>query len=145
MDGRDRILRIGLVEISDEKIVEMQDSRPVMLVMRADIRSTGLRYGFLARHPIIQIIFAGILIIVTGAIVIAGINLLRESHVVEAWFFLAVPFMLLGIWLLYDAVKRGHYLEIWTDKGRHRLIVGNRVKTGELGVLATELGIEKSK
>jgi hypothetical protein len=131
---------VGALRIGAERIDELQDGRAIHSVRRADIRSIYLHYGFLARHPIIQLIFAAVLVLGFGMLTLMVISALMDN-VAGKSLCMAPAFLLLGVWLIYDALKRGHYLEIWTHSRRHKLIVGRDISQPHLDALKELLKI----
>ncbi len=108
-----QILAFGNLRISSEQVVEMQDNRPVLAVKRQDIRSISLRHGYLARHPFMQMVFATALTICSGTFLL-GVISTAMNGLIMFWPFLSGIFTVLGLWLLYDALRRGHFVEVWT-------------------------------
>ena len=117
------LLVFGAVRFTDDRIEEFQDHRPIATVMLSEIRSVRIRHGFLAKHPLIQIIFGIAFAAVGFAMMILCLTMIQRGTVSHVFFFSPLS-ALLGLWIIYDAIKRGHYLEIWTDSGVRKLGTG---------------------
>lgn len=96
-------------------IQEIEDQRTVRIILAADIHHVTLRRGFTARNPLLQLVFGIVLTAVSGAFFVVGI------WRVSGLFLSAILFVLLGLYLLYEAVDRGHYLEIHLHHGRDKI------------------------
>jgi len=128
----------GNIQLTPEAMHELQDNRPILTLRRADIRSLHLRHGFLARHPILQMIFAGALIIATLYPLAAAVNLLRGG-LIHALLWLPLVFTFLGIYLLYDALRQGHFIEVTTTAGTRKLSLGKSLSPNEASKLSSHL------
>jgi len=114
-------VRFGLDDVS-----ELEDGRVMVKVPKAQIRRIALREGFYSAHPVVQVI---------AGIVLSGIAVPPTWHLatwivgggtfvsIEAWL---IAFMFIGPWLVYDALKRGRYLQVETVAGRKKLILDRR-------------------
>jgi len=127
--------------ISSEKIEELQDGRAIISISRSDIRSVRLRHGFLARHPIAQTFFAIALTTGSSVVLVLAVKMFLRSTIMVV-LFLAGCFVVLGFWLIYDALKRGPYLEIWTAKGPQKLALMPRPSAAQLQELARIVGFD---
>ena len=74
------VLLIGSLRISADRIEELQDGRPILTLNRQGIRSVRLSHGFLARHPIIQLIFGVALALFSAWWVILGFEVGHKTH-----------------------------------------------------------------
>lgn len=102
------------------------------VIHRSNVNRTVLRYGNQATRPVVQIIVGAIL---TLAIVWPFYHL---WHVFKygGKFFVGEGaiggFSIIGVWLIYSALKKGWYLELTTRRGIEKLAFHREVEISEL-------------
>jgi hypothetical protein len=133
-----QILTFGALRISSDAVEEFQDNRSVIRINRQEIRSIRLSHGFLARHPLLQTIFGILVITISGFFSLAGIAEL-QARIIDFWTLSPTLFVVLGIWIIYDATKRGYYVQIYTADKSHKLLIGRSLTQPEQSEITREL------
>ncbi len=133
-------LVVGSLRISDAAIEELQDGRPILSIKRSDVRSIRLCYGFLSRHPIPQIVFGATLTLFSGFFMLAGIGELAAG-IVQFWTCLPIVFAGLGLWVIYDATKRGYFLQVSASNSTYKLAIGDKAGKSDVNAIVRELDI----
>jgi hypothetical protein len=129
---------IGALRITPDHIEKVQDGRPLYTIPRTEVRSARLENGLLARHPVFQAVFGIAVTCACGAWLIVSIKLLLQ-HVMTIWAAAAFPLAALGPWILFDAFRRGCFLDVRTDKGRFKITVARRLTPRQEAVLTEQL------
>jgi hypothetical protein len=116
-----RVIELAGVRFTHEDVTELDGGQVMVKVLRRDVRRMALRHGFHSAHPILQILFGTVL---------TGIGLLPTWHFTN-WVFhggtfvsveaVAMGFVFLGPWLMFNALRRGPYLEVRTEGGTKKL------------------------
>ena len=118
--------------VSTEGIAEYSGESCVVFLRREDIQWIEMKFGFRAEHPLIQAIAGGLLscigIIGLGLIVTGGFAYLR-------WELGFMFFGGLGVWLLWEALRRGHYLSVVCHKETRKLVIDGTVSEPEIQTL----------
>jgi hypothetical protein len=123
---------LGGITFTAEGVFEGEVPRPNYLVPKASIERICLRYGFLARHPILLTLF-GIVLIVLGLASLAHVGIwLFGGGGLFFWEAAAAAWLILGAGALWGASRRGYLLDIKAQSGWKRLEFGKGVKPPEL-------------
>lgn len=124
----DRIIYLNIA-FSSNGIAEYSGNRCVVFISKGEIQRIEKRFGFRAERPLLQSI-AGVVLFGLGLI---GARLFLTAGVVlyrwEAGF---VLFGALGGWLLWEALRRGHYLSVDCQNGKRKLVFEGKVSEPEL-------------
>ena len=108
------------VRFGPDDVSELEDSRVMVKVPKAEITRIALREGFYSAHPVLQVI---------AGVVLSGIAVPPTWHLanwiigggtfvsIEAWL---IAFMFIGPWLVYDALKQ----ELASGENK-RVVAGN--------------------
>jgi len=115
--------------VSTKGIAEYSGKSCVVFIRREDIQRFEMKFGFRAEHPLIQSIAGALLscigIIGLGLLGIGGFAYLR-------WELGFIFFGGLGVWLLWEALRRGHYLSVVCNKETRKLVFDRIVSEAEI-------------
>ena len=111
------------IRFTPDEILEVDEGQVILRVAKGDVRRITLRNGWHSAHPFLQIAF-GIILTAVGALPTYHFAhwLLRGGHFVVWVEGFLMSFILIGPWLVFDAFKRGPYLDVDTVAGRKRLV-----------------------
>lgn len=115
------------IRATAEGLFEIDAGRLMAFVPRGEIVGVSLQYGPVVPRPLVQALLAGVLIVIGLSPlpfvlhwVSHGGTLVLETP----WLFcLAV----IGVWMLLQALRRGIYVAVETDKGNRKLAFSHRV------------------
>jgi hypothetical protein len=95
--------------ISEKGVAEFEGDRRIIFVPKRDVQSIEIRFGAQAERPLLQGI-AGIVLISIG---IGGLFIVEYGGFANLrWGLGELVFGGLGVWLLWEAFKRGHFLRV---------------------------------
>jgi len=103
------------------------------------IRSVRHGHGALARFPLLLLVIGLLLIGVGGLSLRLIVSWLREGGVVtdlQMFFVVLIP---IGAWIAWDALRRGHYLEVSSTRGIRRLVFESRASAEEVTAFLAQL------
>ncbi len=104
--------------------IELWDGDRILKhVPRGELQKIELRHGFLSQHPIVQIALGGGIAWLGLGPAEEVLRWFREGGTMIdllAWFVLLVP---AGVWVIYDALRRGHYLSVRARKESLRFVL----------------------
>jgi hypothetical protein len=133
------ILALDCVFFTQEAIFEGNAKRRRLIAGRDDVERIRLRYGSVARHPVVLFLF-GVALVGLGIVPIPGFvdwwfhgGVLLLTHV------LAVGWLVLGAAALYQASRRGYMLDVQTPTGWKRIEFSKRVLASELETFANRV------
>lgn len=126
------------IRFEKEKISNIQDGRAFLQTKRPDIALVYIKHGFLAHRPILQSIF-GVTLILPGiyALYYSILSLINGAFSRYQICFAFLFF--LGLWIVYDALKRGYYLEIQLKTGYTKMTFHKKKSKSELNQLIKEV------
>ena len=99
----------------------IESGRVVLTVYRNDIRRIILRRGWQAQHPIIQIVVGGLLL--APGVILLLVAFSADGAMVLRTLGGGVFLVILGGWLLFEGLRRGHFLLVETTMGWKKLTV----------------------
>jgi hypothetical protein len=125
-------IEYGGIRISAEAIAELDGTRALMVVKRADLLRVRLDYGWHSNHPFLQIGFGGILVAIGLAPIPVIIHwLLFGGRLSTAWVWM-LTMVLFGGWVVFDGLKRGFFLTLEGNNFRKKLCFDRRVGLAEI-------------
>lgn len=127
-------LEKGGIRFSEKLLAELDRGRPVVRITRGDVRHIALRWGFQAPRPFVQTVLgAGLLL--GGVFILVKIILELRAHGGEISGRLLIGLVIVGLfggWLLFEAFKRGYYLEVRTEKRAEKLRFSRQLSREEI-------------
>jgi hypothetical protein len=133
-------LSCGGITCDANGLQEFDGSRLMAAVTREEIRSIRFQHGTLAPHPIIQSILGAALSVVGFYPLKHLIHWARHGGTFfegEAWF---VVFLVIGLYLLWTAFRRGYYLLVESTQGKKRFVFRPGTPPAELQAFVAALG-----
>ena len=125
----------GEVAFDRDKLMLLEGNRVTSLTPFDSIEKIALRYGVVSTHPILQIIFAGVLL----GVFFISLPYLAQALGVEG-LVLVIPLFVVGIWLITTAFSRGYFLAVDCSAGYKRFPFGRKAST--VAVDAFSAGLE---
>ena len=128
------VLRLSSVEISDSQIAEIDGNRLMEALPREQIVSMSLQRGIKSERPIIEIVIGTIFILIGGYIFLPMLSDLLNAisfgpvesrYGARKFVAMGLVFIPLGIYLIFDALRKRYFLLIATRTGKKRKIVFN--------------------
>ena len=117
------------LQASPKGLSEFDEGRRIIFIPKDQVRSVELRFGIQAERPVLQA-SAGLALVGLG---IAGALLLETGGLPGLrWGLGALVFGGLGVWLVWEAIKKGHYLVVEGPQGQRRLHFKGRPQESEL-------------
>jgi hypothetical protein len=105
------------IAFTPQGIAELRGHRVSAVVAWNDVQSLTLRYGFGVKHPFVQI---GIGVLLTAVGVFALLCMI--GWLPYNYFLSSLLFILLGVWMSLDGMRRRYYLDVELLTGRKRLV-----------------------
>jgi hypothetical protein len=126
------------IRLDPDAIALLERGEVAKRVPRVDVVGLELRHGFLSRHPFVQMVF-GVGVIWLGHFPVDTlIRRFREGDATLDIVILGTVLVPLGIWLIYDAFERGHYLDMRTRvEGMRFPLSGRPTRDDVQGFLST--------
>ncbi len=119
------------VRFGDEGVADVEGGRVGLYVPRAQIDRLTVRYGARSLHPILQLVM-GLLLVGLG--LLPAIHLVMWAvkggtiHLLEV---AMIVMLIIGVWLIIDAPRRGYLIDVAGSGGRKRLLFASGAsKTG---------------
>jgi hypothetical protein len=117
------------ITVSNKGIAEYNGKRCAVFIAREDILHIESGIGSRAENPLGQ----GILSIILSGLGAYGLFLVsRVGWALLRWEGGFVVFGLIGLWLLYEVLKRGHNLRVTGPKETRKLVFSGKVDEVEL-------------
>src|SRR5476649_411217 len=92
--------------ISEKGLSEFSEGRRIIFIPKEDVQIVEIKFGSSAERPIIQAVVS-IMLIALGCV---GLTMLSGGLGGFRWSLGFIFFGCLGIWFLYETLKRSHYL-----------------------------------
>ena len=107
------------IVFSEKGVSEFNHGGRAVFIPKDEIQKIEVGYGSGAERPLLQIIIGSLL----TALGCAGVVMIHDSGLRGArWALGFIFFGALGLWCLYEAVKKTHYLKITCHKETRKLI-----------------------
>jgi hypothetical protein len=114
------------IRCTDTGLFEMEGSKVMVSVQKSEIQRITLRHGIQAPNPTLQIIF-GLAVASVGYFPIRELILwLQHGGTIFSTYHFLIIVSAIGIWTVFEAVKRGYFLEVQTTAGTKRLAFAKR-------------------
>jgi hypothetical protein len=115
------------IRISAEHVALLEGGRPPVSLPVRDVRRMTLEYGFTAERPLMEAIL-GIVLCALGALAsIRVLMWLRDGGTIRDLQILLAVLIPIGIWLLRNALHRGHFLRIHMENDVRKLPFDGRL------------------
>ncbi len=101
-----------------------------------DVQDMSLRFGFQSKHPLIQALVGAALTLAGGYLLLLQLLWLLPKVVGFKATVLLLP---LGLWMLWDALRRRYYLEIGVPNRAKRLHFKKIADPSELSAFLSEV------
>jgi len=115
-------IECGTVRLGADGAAEMDGTRKLMSIPRADVIRIELLHGSASERPLLSLILGLILLAISiaGPMMLAGALLGRGR--VEVKFVTSIAFIVPAAWLLDLVIRRRWFLRVHTTKGSRKLI-----------------------
>jgi hypothetical protein len=115
--------------VSEHGLTELSGNRRVVFIPKEQVQSIEIRYGSQAERPLVQGI-TGLALIVLG---IVGLSIMATGSLdMLRWGLGFFVFGGLGAWLLWEVLKRGHYLWVICSNDTRKLVFKGTIQKTEL-------------
>jgi len=131
-------LEYGGVRITATAIAELDGDRPLVTVKRANIERAALGWGRQSCRAFGLLVFGAVLILLglTSALTLLGA--LSDGGKISSVWAWGTTLNILGCWAVYDAMRRGFFLQTDGPTGRQRLCFGRRARRSRIDEFLTE-------
>ena len=117
------------VAISEKGLAELNGNRCVIFIPKEQVQSIEIRYGSQAERPLVQGII-GLALIGLGTV---GLSIMATGSLdMSRWGLGFFVFGGLGAWLLWEVLKRGHYLWVICSNDNRKLVFKGTIQKTEL-------------
>ena len=119
--SRPNVLDCNNVRFTVDYVCSIVDGRRQIVLNRSDVQQIVLRYGYQAPRPVIQLLLGFVLL---GFIFLPLYHVWRVFNYggrFFGWEAFWGGFSAIGAWLIYDALKKGWYLDVRTADGHRKL------------------------
>ena len=113
--------------ISEKGLSEFSDGRRIIFIPKEEVQIIEIKFGSSAERPIVQAIVS-LLLITLGCV---GVTMLACGLGGLRWALGFLFFGCLGIWFLYETLKRNHYLWVICRGDKRKLIFRGNFQEGE--------------
>jgi hypothetical protein len=116
------------VRVSDKGVSEVIAGRRMLFIPREQVQLIEAKFGSHAERPLAQIIL-GLLLLVVG---LAGLYLALLGGVRGLyWGVGLVGFGAIGLFCLYEAIRKGHYLSVTCSKDTRKIKLTGAIQIAE--------------
>jgi len=122
------ILRYDNILVSPRGVTEVHDKKIVLFVPSAEINNMILKFGRSEHRPIVSMLI-GILFILIGIYGLVYLFLAPAAFRYEIGMLL---FGVMGDSIVFDALKKRYYLEVYKTKGMCRLVFSKNAKLKDI-------------
>jgi hypothetical protein len=128
------------IVISEKGLSEFSHGKRIIFIPKEQVQNIEIKFGSRAERPLVQMIFGlllaglgfvGISLIITGGL--AGLR----------WGIGFIVFGGFGVFCLYEALKKGYYLQVISSHDKRKLVLKDLVEKAEFSKFikdATQLG-----
>ena len=128
----DDFLQLESVRLSHEGAAEMDGTRRLIFVPRAEIERLELRHGSGAERPVVSAIVGAVLLGLSVAPVWMLMNALRGAVTFEIKFMTAFAFSIPAVWLLDLTFRRRWMIVVHARKDTRKLVFHKTVDRVEI-------------
>jgi hypothetical protein len=131
-------LEYGGVRVTATAIAELDGKRALVTVKRADIQRVVLRWGRQSRRAFGLLLFGAVLLLLglTSALLFLG-AISDDGNGADIWGW-GATLAIIGGWAVYDALRRGFFLEIDGPPAGRRLCFRRRAGRRKIDEFLTE-------
>ena len=117
------------VSVSERGVGEYEDNRYTLFIPRSKIQTIELKFGSPAEYPLTQCVAGSLLspLVILG-IVLTAIN----GFAMIRWNLSMMFFGGLGVWLLWEALRKRHFLLVRTPDDSRKVVFRGRAQKEEL-------------
>jgi hypothetical protein len=117
------------ITATEKGISEFSHGRRLIFVPQDKIQRVELRFGCHAENPLLQLLFGAFL---AGIGIVGAFCLAKAGVLVMRWGIGFVIFGGVGLFCIYEAVKKGYYLQIVSTDDTRKLQINGAVQKTEL-------------
>jgi hypothetical protein len=118
----DDFLQLESVRLSADGAAEMDGTRRLVFVPRAEIERLELRHGSGSERPIVTAVLGVALLVLSGVPIWMLMNALRGHGTFEIKFMTAVAFAIPALWLLDLSIRRRWMIVVHARKDTRKLV-----------------------
>ena len=117
------------IAFSEKGISEFSGGRRVVFISRAEVVRIESRTGSRAERPLVQ----GTAGVILGGLGLYGVSMfMRVGLAFLRWEAGFLVFGGVGVWMLIETLRRGHYLLVTCSKEQRKLVFDGKVNESEL-------------
>jgi len=121
-------INCGNIRFSNECLHELDGNRAIVSIPKTEIRSITVLFGRSSERPFLQIV-AGSIFCILGLLIgvwpILGFIIerepVREAVIVLKPFAFAAPLLIIGVYSIWQAIRKSHYLLVQTLTDERKL------------------------
>jgi hypothetical protein len=117
------------IAASEKGLAELSGNRRIIFIPKDQIQGVEIKFGCQAEKPLVQGIIGSVLTVVgiIGIYVLAG-----AGFALMRWALGFVFFGGIGVWLIWEASRRGYYFRVIRSNGTRNLLLKGSVQKPEL-------------
>ena len=115
------------IAVLGDALCEVDSGRVMVRISTADVRGLKLLHGHVANHPVMQMIAGGVMVLIGGWPIIWLIEWAVHGGTIISSTMWMIGFAVVGVWLIIQAFREGHYLEVETTRGLRKLAFDGKV------------------
>jgi hypothetical protein len=117
------------IVVSEKGLSEFSHGQRIIFIPKEQIQRIEIKFGSQAERPLVQIIL-GLLLVGLGLV---GLFLLISAGFVELrWGIGFILFGGLGVFCLYEVLRKGYYLDVISSNDTRKLVIKGVIKKTEL-------------
>jgi len=120
--AEEQFVQLESVRVSPDGAAEMDGTRRLIFVPRAEIERLEVRHGSGSERPIVTGLLGAVLLILSGIPIRMFINALRGYGTFELKMITAVAFIFPATWLLDLSLRRRWMIVVHMRKGTRKLV-----------------------
>jgi hypothetical protein len=123
------------IMISEKGLSEFSHGKRLIFIPKEQVQSIEIKFGTRAERPLMQMILG---------VLLAGLGIVGFSFVLTGglrglrWGLGFIVFGGLGVFCLYEALKKGYYLQIISTNDTRKLVFSGAVQKAELSQFLTK-------
>jgi hypothetical protein len=114
------------VQLAPDSVSLIRNRRPIVRILKTNIRKLALRQGFQSERPALQIGMGAALALVWLVSFIYFLGWLTQGGGIYDLTLLLLVLIVPAVWMIFDGLRRGPYLEVTLDDDRRKLPFSRR-------------------
>jgi hypothetical protein len=117
------------IAVSEKGLAELSGNKRIIFIPKDQVQGVEIKFGYQAERPLVQ----GTVGLVLTFVGMIGIYMLAGGgFALTRWGLGFVFFGAIGVWLIWEASRRGYYFRVISSNGTRNLLLKGTVRKPEL-------------